>query len=57
MMKCRECEGELYVKKVCGQVRLKCRTCQYEYQIHEVSSDLDDETVAILSRYNTIIYD
>lgn len=56
-MKCRECRGELYVKKMCGRVRLKCRTCQYEYQIHEVSSELDDETAEILSRYNTIIYD
>lgn len=56
-MQCRECKGELGVKKMCGRIRLKCRTCRHEYQIHEVSSDLDDETAEILARYNTIIYD
>ena len=29
----------------------------HEYQIHEVASDLDEKTSAILEQYTTIIYD
>lgn len=42
---------------MCSRVRLTCRSCRQEYRIHEVASELDDETAEILARYNTIIYD
>jgi hypothetical protein len=56
-MKCRKCDGELFVKRMCGRVRLKCKACHHEYQVHEVASDLDDKTVEILEGYTAIIYD
>ncbi len=57
-MKCRKCnKGELEVKRSCWRVRLKCKSCQHEFQIHEVAADLDDKTSAILEQYTTIIYD
>ncbi len=57
-MKCRKCnEGELEVARSCRRVRMKCRKCHQEFQIHEVASDLDDKTCAILERYTAIIYD
>jgi hypothetical protein len=56
-MKCKKCNGELIVKRMCRRVRLKCNSCLHEYQIHEVASDLDDKTVEILERYTAIIYD
>ena len=56
-MKCRKCNGELVVKRSCRRVRLQCQSCRHEYQIHEVASDLDEKTSAILEQYTTIIYD
>ncbi len=56
-MKCKKCKGTLEVLRRCRQVRLKCNTCHHEYQIHEVASDLDRATEAILERYTSIIYD
>lgn len=56
-MTCRKCQGELAVKRSCGRVRMKCNSCLVEYQIHEVASELDDKTIAILENYNAIIYD
>lgn len=56
-MKCRKCNGELFVNRSCRRVRMKCKSCQHEYHIHEVASDLDEKTSAILEQYTTIIYD
>lgn len=56
-MKCRKCNGELEVKRSCRRVRLQCKSCRREYQVHEVASDLDEKTSAILEQYTTIIYD
>ncbi|MEW6289683.1 MAG: dual CXXC motif small (seleno)protein [Thermodesulfobacteriota bacterium] len=56
-MKCRKCNGELEVKRSCRRVRLQCKSCRHEYQVHEVASDLDEKTSAILEQYTTIIYD
>jgi hypothetical protein len=56
-MQCRECGGKLEVERRCRQVRLRCTKCRREYQVHEVASDLDSETEAILERYTCIIYD
>jgi transposase-like protein len=41
----------------CRQVRLKCTSCQREFQIHEVASRLDSATEALLGQYTTLIYD
>ncbi|XOF33470.1 MAG: dual CXXC motif small (seleno)protein [Candidatus Electrothrix sp. YB6] len=56
-MRCKKCAGELEVHRQCRRVRLKCRSCKQEYQIHEVAEDLDDETEKLLERYTCIIYD
>ncbi|MFZ5760000.1 MAG: dual CXXC motif small (seleno)protein [Thermodesulfobacteriota bacterium] len=56
-MQCRKCKGELVVKRSCRRVRLQCEKCRQEYQIHEVASELDDKTSAILEQYTAIIYD
>lgn len=56
-MKCRKCAGELEVKRMCRRVRLKCKSCGQEYQVHEVASELDEKTSAILEQYTSIIYD
>jgi uncharacterized protein (DUF983 family) len=57
-MQCRKCKkGKLEVARSCWRVRLRCQKCGTEYQIHEVASDLDDETAAILERYTVLIYD
>lgn len=56
-MNCRKCGGKLKVVRRCRQVRMQCTACGLEYQIHEVASDLDAETEAILDRYTSIIYD
>ena len=45
------------MKRMCSRVRLKCKSCSLEYQVHEVASDLDDKTTEILERYTAIIYD
>jgi len=56
-MQCDKCGEKLEVVRRCRQVRLKCRGCHREYQIHEVASKLDRETETILEQYTTIIYD
>ncbi|MCL7487687.1 MAG: hypothetical protein M8357_05905 [Desulfobulbaceae bacterium] len=56
-MKCEKCGDKLEVVRRCSQVRLKCRGCLQEFQVHEVASRLDSETEAELSNYTAIIYD
>ncbi|WPD21033.1 MAG: dual CXXC motif small (seleno)protein [Candidatus Electrothrix scaldis] len=56
-MQCKKCQGKLEVKRQCRRIRLQCRDCQQEYQIHEVATDLDAETEEQLARYTCIIYD
>jgi hypothetical protein len=56
-MKCKECDGKLEVLRACRKVRLQCRTCKKEFQIHEVADRLDAETEEILCNYISIIYD
>ncbi len=36
---------------------MRCTACGQEYQIHEIASELDKETEAVLERYTAIIYD
>ena len=54
---CERCGALLEVVRRCRQVRLKCKGCQHEYQIHEVAARLDSATEALLGQYTTIIYD
>ena len=56
-MKCPACAGELEVLRQCRRVRMKCRQCGHDYQIHEVAAELDEATEEILSHYTVIIYD
>jgi len=56
-MQCKKCQKKLEVIRRCRQVRLKCVHCGHEYQIHELASELDEETESLLERYNCIIYD
>jgi len=56
-MKCPDCGGELEVLRQCRRVRMKCRQCRREYQIHEVAAELDEATEDILARYTAIVYD
>ncbi len=58
-MRCKEkgCPGTLEVHRLCRRVRLRCRQCGHQYQIHEVAAELDRETEELLSRYTAIIYD
>jgi len=56
-MQCKKCDDKLEVNRQCRRIRLKCRNCQQEYQIHEVAADLDAETEKLLERYTCIIYD
>lgn len=56
-MKCKICQKKLEVSRRCRQVRLRCTGCGREYQIHEVASELDPQTEALLERYTCIIYD
>jgi uncharacterized protein YbaR (Trm112 family) len=57
MMKCLDCAGKLEVLRQCRRVRMKCRQCGREYQIHEVAAELDQETEDLLAGYTSIIYD
>ncbi len=41
----------------CRKVRMQCKECGSEYQIHEVADQLDRETEELLQRYTAIIYD
>lgn len=56
-MNCKECSGKLEVHRMCRRVRMRCTVCGREYQIHEVASEMDQETEEILERYTAIIYD
>ena len=56
-MKCKKCNGKLEILRMCRKVRMQCRACGQEYQIHEVADQLDRETEEILERYTAIIYD
>jgi DNA-directed RNA polymerase subunit M/transcription elongation factor TFIIS len=56
-MKCKKCKGTLEILRMCRKIRMQCRKCGQEYQIHEVADQLDPETEELLNRYNTIIYD
>ena len=57
MMECKECQGRLEVLRACWKIRLKCRKCNKEFQIHEVADQLDAETEELLERYPSINYD
>ncbi|MEW6426672.1 MAG: dual CXXC motif small (seleno)protein [Thermodesulfobacteriota bacterium] len=56
-MKCKKCGGQLEIARACRRVRMRCRECRNEYQIHEVADQLDPETEERLSYYTSIIYD
>lgn len=56
-MKCRKCSGRLEVLRMCRKIRMQCRECGREYQIHEVADQLDRATEELLERYTVIIYD
>ena len=56
-MKCKECKGKLEILRMCRKVRMQCKGCGNEYQIHEVADQLDRETEEMLARHTTIIYD
>ena len=56
-MRCPKCDGRLEVVRRCRQVRLRCRACHHEFQVHELAAQLDAETESILERYTCIIYD
>ena len=56
-MQCKKCQGKLEVARSCWRVRMRCRQCGCEYQIHEVADILDEETEELLARYPSIIYD
>jgi hypothetical protein len=55
-MKCRKCKGNLEILRMCGKIRMQCKDCRHEYQIHEVADQLDPETEKILEHYPSIIY-
>jgi uncharacterized protein (DUF983 family) len=56
-MHCKKCKGELEVLRMCRKIRMRCRECEKEYQIHEVADQLDSDTEELLERYTAIIYD
>jgi hypothetical protein len=56
-MQCKKCNGKLEILRMCRKIRLQCKKCGREYQIHEIADQLDRETEEILERYTTIIYD
>lgn len=56
-MQCKKCPGKLEVVRSCRRIRLRCRQCHFEFQIHEVADRLDEETEEILARYTVLIYD
>jgi len=56
-MRCPDCAGELEVLRQCRRVRLRCRQCRREYQIHELAAQLDEAIEEILAGYTAIIYD
>ncbi|MDJ0622632.1 MAG: dual CXXC motif small (seleno)protein [Desulfocapsaceae bacterium] len=56
-MKCKKCSGKLEVYRACRKVAMRCTLCNQEYQIHEIASELDQQTEELLERYSAIIYD
>lgn len=57
-MICPRCdEGRLTIRRSCGRVHMECRQCAQRFRIHEVAHRLDEQTEAILERWNSIIYD
>lgn len=56
-MKCKKCDGDLEVLRICSAVKMRCKNCNSRFAIHEVIDQLDDKTEAQLERYNVIIYD
>ena len=56
-MQCKKCNGKLEVARSCWRVRLRCTECGHEFQVHEVSDIMDEETAEILANYPSIIYD
>ncbi len=56
-MKCKKCSSKLEVHRMCRRIRMRCTSCNKEYQIHEVASEMDSETERILEKYTAIIYD
>lgn len=56
-MQCKKCGEKLEVARRCREVKLYCTGCGREYPIHEIASELDEETERILERYTCIIYD
>ncbi len=55
-MICKKCGEKLEIARRCRQVKLCCRGCGHEYQVHEVAAELDPETEAALENYPCIIY-
>jgi len=56
-MYCKKCKGELEVLRMCRKIRMRCKGCGKEYQIHEIAAQLDRETEEKLERYSAVIYD
>jgi len=56
-MKCKKCFGKLEILRTCRKVKMRCRNCKKEYQIHEVAGQLNPETEEILKGFTAIIYD
>ncbi len=56
-MKCKKCNGELEVLRICSAVKMRCKSCSSRFAIHEVIDQLDRETELQLEKYNAIIYD
>jgi hypothetical protein len=56
-MICKECKEKLEILRMCRKVRMQCKGCGKEYQIHEIADQLDRETEEMLAPYTTIIYD
>ena len=57
MMKCLLCEGTLEILRMCSRIRMRCKSCGKEYKIHEVASQLDEQTEKKLEQYTVLIYD
>lgn len=56
-MKCKNCDGQLEIVRMCRKIRMQCKKCRREYHIHEVADQLDPETEELLESYTVIIYD
>ena len=56
-MECRKCKGRLEILRMCRKIRMQCKKCGEEFQIHQVADQLDPETEELLQQYTTIIYD